>query len=1270
MKTKRFDDWNILKSGKRSDFLMIAVVALLLLLVIWANVHLIFQMTSGQTDKIGQMQLERIENELTSRLRTAEGTTIRMGEEAQNLLLSSQPRSKIEEFVLERKKEQLASSGGVCFNAYIAGKDWAFVPDFDMPEDFHAQERLWYKGALEHPGEVYISEPYLDAASGKMCFSMSTLLKDGETVVAMDFNFSDLQESILKMSADDDRSALIVTRSGRIIGYTDMSLVGEKITQKLPEYEPILERVMDARNHDSFPADLFGRSHMIFSSRTENGWYMILAVDSWALYKENYRQMIFTLVLSLMMLLAIVLFYLNSVKNRILTEQALRVKEEFLARLSLGLREPLHRILKISHVEDAQGDVDSMEKAAEIREAALQLSDMMNNLFSFSTISKTGEKSKAEETIRRFDLPKMSRYTRGGIIAVLAFAVLTSLGICVNYAVNWGDTRMQREADIYNNQMDVWLAKQRSILSMFVNVIVDRPELMEDYEGAVAWLDNIAKSYPEISVCYMTNPYKEHTVIMNNGWTPSADWHVEKRQWYIDTEKSEDGFNVSAPYYDEQTGYYCVTLSQMVYGKNGEFLGIFGIDFYLDRLIHVLGESYSKNGYAFLVDPKGIILNHPNSAYQMTTTSTVNIHDTEYRSVYLSGEVDTFRDYNGTFVSCLAQKSSASGFTVVVANRWWNIYGGIVLIATLFFLLLSFAIATVAILINRLLRWQQYVHRELREAADTAMAAGRAKSQFLAQMSHEIRTPINAVLGMNEMILRESKDRDILDYAASIQSAGRTLLTLINSILDFSKIEDGKMEIVPVRYELLPLMVELSAMVAERAKKKGLTLKTEIDADLPKVLFGDDVRIRQIVTNLLSNAVKYTHEGTVTLVMKGEPKDEDTMILAVSVKDTGIGIREEDMDKLFQSFQRLDEEKNRNIEGTGLGISIVQKLLAMMGSQLSVTSTYGQGSTFSFRLEQKIIDHAPIGDFAEYAGHHRDSAAKNEKHLKAPEAKILVVDDTSMNLKVVRGLLKRSGIVPDLAESGKDCLSLAAKKSYHIIFLDHMMPEMDGIETLRQLKEGKHLGAGTVVIVLTANAITNARDEYLAAGFDDYLSKPIDAEELETIIAKYLPKDLVSYEGEEVPSLPPAEEKEPSAEKEPEAEKEPLNEDEDTFSEEELSSLADLCPMLDASVGLDNCMGLKSLYIDVLKDYQKDERMEKIEALYEKQDVKGYRIAVHALKGTSGTLGALALAEKAKAQEMAAKAEDWEAVTQSHQSLMEDYRELCLGLREWLKDHG
>ncbi len=396
----------------------------------------------------------------------------------------------------------------------------------------------------------------------------------------------------------------------------------------------------------------------------------------------------------------------------------------------------------------------------------------------------------------------------------------------------------------------------------------------------------------------------------------------------------------------------------------------------------------------------------------------------------------------------------------------------------------------------------------LRKEKKRADDANQAKSDFLARMSHEIRTPIHVIEGMDEMILRESREETVRDYASDIKTATGTLLGLVNDILDLSKIESGKMELIPTEYELPKLIRELVNSVSDAAAKKNLKLELEVTSSLPTALYGDGAKVRQIITNLLTNAVKYTHEGTVILRVSGQQEGEN-VLLQVEVADTGIGIKEEDIHKLFKAFERIEEKRNQNIEGTGLGINITNEFLHMMGSRLEVSSIYGKGSVFSFRLEQRVVDGAPIGDIQEHL-------RKNTKDYQyqasftAPSACVLVVDDNPMNRKVFRGLLKETGVQVEEAESGFECLDKVKKNHYHVIFMDHMMPEMDGVETLHHLRNDKeHLCADTPVVILTANAVEGAKEWYLQEGFDAYLKKPIVPYKLERMLQQLLPKELL-----------------------------------------------------------------------------------------------------------------------------------------------------------------
>ena len=555
------------------------------------------------------------------------------------------------------------------------------------------------------------------------------------------------------------------------------------------------------------------------------------------------------------------------------------------------------------------------------------------------------------------------------------------------------------------------------------------------------------------------------------------------------------------------------------------------------------------------------------------------------------------------------------------------------------------------------------------ELADKFAVASQAKSQFLAQMSHEIRTPINAVLGMNEMILRESKDSDILEYATNIDSAGNTLLTLINSILDFSKIEDGKMELVPVKYDTASLLNDLYHSIIQRADSKGLAFVMEVDDKLPCSLFGDDIRVSQIIMNLLTNAVKYTEKGTVTLSVSTVEADEKNIKLRVSVKDTGIGIKDEDLGRLFESFERLDEIRNRNIEGTGLGISIVTSLLRMMKSSLQVNSRYGEGSEFYFVLEQGISDPTPIGDLQERMKKHTERKDTADV-INAPGARVLLVDDNDMNLKVAKNLLKLCGVKPDMASSGEEAIEYMRHGTYDIVFLDHMMPKMDGIETLRKLKSEDLVPENTTVIALTANAVVGAREMYLKDGFEDYLSKPMEVKKLVEKLKKYLPESAYKEKADNAVAEEKKETAAPSPADDPDIlEFYPEEAGENTgagtaksaYDSEKLASAG-----VDVSVGLGYSGNDEEFYGEMLDEFASsfDGKISALDGFLADENWKDYNVKVHAMKSNAKMIGAEALSLQALKLEEASKKEDIDYIKENHGILAGSGRKLVKAIIE------
>lgn len=409
----------------------------------------------------------------------------------------------------------------------------------------------------------------------------------------------------------------------------------------------------------------------------------------------------------------------------------------------------------------------------------------------------------------------------------------------------------------------------------------------------------------------------------------------------------------------------------------------------------------------------------------------------------------------------------------------------------------------------QLLKKEQQITLQQKEKLEEI---SKSKDMFFASMSHEIRTPINTIMGLNEMILREENiSKEIEEDAYYIQKASAKLLSLVNDILDMSQLEIECMEIVPVQYRTTELFREAVRTIEVRMEKKKLKLLVDIDENLPSVLYGDEKRIQQIVMNLLTNAVKYTEKGSISLSVTGEVIDDKNIKLKISVSDTGIGIKKEDLAHLFESFHRVDQKKNRAIEGSGLGLSIAKRLAELLNGEITVDSVYRNGSVFSVMIPQQIEDAQPIGK-VEFFESTIESRKHYQKRFEAPEARILLVDDDKNNLMVTSKLLRDTKVQIDLAGSGKECLELTQMKYYHLILLDHMMPEMDGIETLAKLRKQENGMCKEVpVLALTANASAVDKVNYLSRGFDGYLTKPIDSKRLEEEVLKYLPEEVVEY---------------------------------------------------------------------------------------------------------------------------------------------------------------
>ena len=982
---------------------------------------------------------------------------------------------------------------------------------------------------------------------------------------------------------------------------------------------------------------------------------------------------------------------------------------------------------------------------------------------------------------------------------VLLFSIVSFLVLSF-VTVNSLAKNEQTKTNLYYNaladkigwQIDDWLKSESELVINNKHALEVNNDFSPEY--LQSYLQMIFNDYTHGNISELFFLSSDNELYCGSGFVSSGDVDFRTRDWYVNAIGSDDIY-YSTPYICD-TGDLVVTLSTCVFDSEDNAVGVVGVDIPVDTMYEIIDSAdIGQNSYLFIINKDQNFIVHPDPAYVTNDGFPVNVRQIP-GDVYspienvLNGDLPDDQsgtvknDYDGIYRKAYSGTVEISGWRVVIMIWARTIYLPIAKVLGTIILVLLFNII-IGLIIARTI--SRRLITRFSEAAVAAQAANEAKSSFLANMSHEIRTPINAVAGMNEMILRENKDPVINDYALDIASASRSLTSIINDILDFSKIESGKLEIVEGEFSVASVINDCINLAVSRLGDKDLELFFEADPDIPKMLIGDEMRIKQIMVNLMTNGIKYTREGFVTMSI-GFSRHEYGINFNVKVRDSGIGIKPEDLDKLFSSFKRLDTKINQKVEGTGLGLSISKRLVGIMGGFINVSSEYGKGTEFRFSIPLKVAEDTPfvpkdrfkdvnalfmMNGFStnsraaeecirvtnatarklgikykivsepdmfksEYEsdkythiftdlrsfelnkkdmtkisssipvavirsryeeGEISDKTLNIHKPLHilnisnvfgvdmkaintmvddsvhggfiAPQAKVLIVDDNLMNLKVAVGLMKKYEMNLITADGGQKAVDMVkASPDFDVIFMDHMMPEVDGIEATKRIREsdGEYF-KNVPIIALTANTVNEAREMFLSSGFNDFLAKPIDTKMLDKTLRKFIPSDYkiaVDEEGStksvapiKVPVNPVEEDKVETDEKEETVE----------------SSVEETVPEtnnLDPETGIVYSGGDESLYLDILGEYYANgkDSYDSITKFYKEEDWKNYVIKVHALKSTSLTIGAKELSAKAKALEFAGKEDRIDEIRRDTDAMLDLFLKVLDEVKAYLIGKG
>lgn len=1281
--------------GKTKSKLIFAriMIALFLALIIAAGFIAREIMFRKQEDVINA-ELSDISARLNSAMLEKKKLLEDAVEKTEKLLEKNATKDELAEYFYSETDKLAAQTDGEFLSVYCSNGEWQIMKDFTFPENYHPNERPWYLSALQSNGEIYVTTPYIDSRTGNYHYSMSKMTSDKKTVVSMDFSLEPLQKEIEAMSARFSGKFMIASESGVFYAHSDLENMG-KPADSYSGYREIVQRAI-AFTGEKIEISLEEKNYYLFSQKNASDWFIIACIDA-SLHSLFQSQSFFAI--PLLVIIALFLF----------------------AGFAISI------IISISISNSMASNRDN-----------ISLIRVRQNRFLSMLI----------------------------IVFVIISAFFIYQGI--NMRISSEGESLKNIASRFEDKVSEWFFDAKNALQFIDYSMNETDEENIDFEEFSNTVAKVLDNSDIISNAYVYNPSWEMPLVDANG-RHSEDMISENHKNAYESAISLRGeISLSAPYTDEKYKVYCVTINKAVYNKEGRFVCVASVECYLDKLVNILSAEQNNGSYAFLADGQTNIINHPYPAYQMRIDKVSKASELSYKSAFLTTSTAYIRDYDGRMRICITKTDEETGFFIVVVQNFNSINEKLSSTLIAFLSVLAFGIIMIVMITRMLSKWQISTAKELTETANLADQNSRAKADFLANMSHEIRTPMNAIVGMCELILREHDiSETVRDYCFNIQNSGRSLLSIINDILDFSKIESGKMEIIEDEFNIASTLNDVINMAVTRKGDKKLELIIYVDPNIPMGLYGDEIRIRQIIINLVTNAIKYTNEGCVKIRVS-QTKHDYGINLSISVEDTGIGITEENLEKLFSSFQQVDTKKNRSVEGTGLGLAISKRLITAMGGFINVSSQYGKGSEFRIVIPLKVTNDAPFisikdadkihaAGFIDFGKFNNETTREaynllikelgdklntdiklydsmeklktavleekfshvftaKEEYIKetdffvnqakkcevvvvqdraeaidippelkcmykpfyilsvasifnhenvltnisdrrdtitrfvAPQARILVVDDNAINLKVAVGLMRPYHMQVVTADSANAAISMLRSKDFHIVFMDHMMPEIDGVEATKIIRsKSDEYYQKLPIIALTANAVNGVRETFIASGMNDFIAKPIELSALDRALKTWLPKELIKSpsNSETTPAPAPKPAALPCA----------TSEGNELFN---------------SQTGIFYTGGDVSAYLEILDIYVKkgEGKRECIQKLFDEKDWKNYVIEVHALKSTSLTIGSKLLSERAKELELAGKSQNYKLIEEKNSALMDLYKQVIEIGGKFLEDNA